>query len=69
MKSDSAPRPSLTLVVCEQAPWQPAWVHANFRIGHQNKRQFLVDRFAWQGGQASDYPSCEAPKEKFVAIE
>lgn len=56
-------------MVWVQAAWQPAWVHANFRVGHQNKRQFLVDRFAWKGGQASDYPSCEAPKEKFVAIE
>ena len=28
-----------------QAEWQPAWVHANFRVGHEAKQQFLTDRF------------------------
>ena len=29
-----------------QGDWQPAWVHANFRVGHEAKQQFLTDRFA-----------------------
>ncbi len=52
-----------------QGEWQPAWVHANFRVGHQAKQQFLTDRFAWRSGPVEDYPSCEAPQEKFVATE
>ena len=55
--------------MCVQSAWQPAWLHANFRVGHQAKQQFLTDRFAWRSGPEEDYPSCEAPPEKFVATE
>ncbi|CAL5224029.1 g6649 [Coccomyxa viridis] len=43
--------------------WRPAWVHANYRVGYHNKRQFLIDSSVWQGGNESDKPSCEVPDQ------
>ena len=52
-----------------QSAWQPAWVHANYRVGYKDKRQFLIDHSVWPGGEASDKPSCEVPDDRFTAAE
>ena len=48
---------------CMQSAWRPAWVHANYRVGYKTKRQFLIDRFAWRGGEVSEKQSCEVPDD------
>jgi hypothetical protein len=38
--------------------FNPAWIHANYRIGHSNKRQFLKDRLVWKSPASEDFPTC-----------
>ena len=54
---------SVISLLLMQSAWRPAWVHANYRVGYHNKRQFLIDSSVWQGGNESDKPSCEVPDE------
>lgn len=37
--------------------FDPAWIHANYRMGHHNKQQFLMDRMAQTGfGRSTRHP-------------
>ena len=40
--------------------FQPGWLHANYRVGHVNKRDFFTHRRAWRAQQPDSYPSCAA---------
>lgn len=47
----------------------PAWVHANYRVGHSAKREFLRDRLVWKADEASDsFPTCPTAADGIMPI-
>lgn len=58
----------------------PAWVHANYRVGHAAKREFLRDRLVWRAeeamilsggagrGSGGGYPVCPASADGIMPI-
>lgn len=41
--------------------WQPAWIHANYRVGRGAKRAYLKERGAWSISHDSGLPACSLP--------
>jgi hypothetical protein len=47
----------------------PAWVHANYRVGHSAKREFLRDRLVWKADEASaSFPTCSTAADGIMPI-
>ena len=44
----------------------PAWIHANYRVGHSAKREFLRDRMVWRADEFIKnfaIPSCPVAQD------
>lgn len=47
----------------------PAWIHANFRIGHTAKRNFLRDHKVWRADEFSKkyvIPTCPVDPDRII---
>ncbi len=50
----------------------PAWIHANYRVGHSAKREFLRDRMVWRADEfIKNYaiPTCPVSQDGVMVPE